>query len=326
MNYITTVIEDSSIGGFGHVFYDILTSYIISKMFNNVEYVHTDIVSLGDIHHKGIKTGYKDDSYNWETFLQFGKNELRMNDIENLNLHKYEIHICTPFKSMDLEALTKIIASRENTLFLLKNNNRIYLNEIYYLKRNIYDNIFFSLKEKARHLKKITNSTTKKEIDIVMHIRRGDWDWQPLDYNINMINIIKTIYDKKDYKITVLSLGNEKQMNEIKNKLSLLDSNIVFNFNTDVFETFSLIYNADIVIGGHSNFPKIITMFSDNIFIYLPYKDGVIPALGVNNEFKNCYLGTQPELFDVEHRFETDIYCKKNINQIIEKLKMCKTL
>ena len=61
-------------------------------------------------------------------------------------------------------------------------------------------------------------------------------------------------------------------------------------------------------------------MFSNNIFIYLPYKDGIIPALGNYNNFELYYLGKYPELFDIENRIETDIYCKKNIKLIINKL------
>ena len=131
------------------------------------------------------------------------------------------------------------------------------------------------------------------------------------------------VIDKnKEYEINIYSLGNKNQLEEIKNELKCLDNNIICHFNTDVFSTFKDIYNADIIVGGYSNFPKIITMFSNNILIYLPYNDGIIPALGVNNEFRFNYLGEHPEIFDKEHRIETDIYCKKNRELIIEKLQL----
>tara|TARA_B100001105_G_C22327350_1_gene415295 strand:- start:44 stop:1024 length:981 start_codon:yes stop_codon:yes gene_type:complete len=322
MPYITTIIENKymSVGGFGHIFYDVLSSYIISHLFN-LTYVYSPIISLGNEHHTGINFGSRNDDIVWDDFLKFNKDETTIEDILHLPLKKIEINLCKPFKSINITKLEKFIKSYDdNTLFILTNNNRVYLNELYYINSDIYVKVFHNLKTKLGHLKYPNKNDNK--IKIAIHIRRGDWDWQPLSYNIEFIKLWKSlIIDKNiDYEINIYSLGKQKQLDEIKNKLDCLDNNIIYYFNTDVYSTFKDIYNADIVIGGHSSFSKIITLFSNNLFIYLPYNDGVIQALGVNNEFKLNYLGNYPELFDIENRIETDIYCKKNKELIIQKI------
>ena len=186
------------------------------------------------------------------------------------------------------------------------------MNEVYYFNRPCYTKIFENLKSKLKHLETPKNN----ELTIAMHIRRGDWDWQPLSYNIEFIKLLRSVVVDRPYRINVYSLGTEQQLEEIR-MLSQLDENITFHFNTDVFETFSGIYNADIVVGGHSNFPKTITMFSHNKFVYLPYKDGITRALGSHQKSELYYLGHYPELFDEDNRIETDVYCQKNREAIM---------
>lgn len=323
MLYITTIIENKymQIGGFGHIFYDILSSYIIAHLFN-LTYVYSPIISLGNEHHTGINSGSRNDDITWDTFLKFNKDEISIDDLNHLSLKKIEINLCEPFKSIDIKKLEKFIKSYDDeTLFILTNNNRVYLNELYYINNDIYTKVLHNLKTKLEHLKYPNKDHNK--IKIAIHIRRGDWDWQPLSYNIEFIKLWKSIvrYKNIKYEINIYSLGKKTQLEEIKNKLDFLDNNIIYHFNTDIFDTFREIYNADIVVGGHSNFPKIISLFSNNIFIYLPYNDGIIRALGVNNKFRLYYLGEHPEIFDKEHRIETDIYCKKNRELIIQKIK-----
>ena len=318
MKYITAIVEPKymEVGGFGHVFYDVLTAYIISKLLN-IKFVYSPISSLGAEHHSGLSFGSTRDKITWDTFLQFNNDELNISDIESLNLNKVEINLCEPFTSMTIQEIETAIKSYDdNTLFILTNNNRMYLNELYYFKNDIYNQVFSNLKNKLAHLKKPRD---KESVIIAMHIRRGDWDCQPLSYNVEFIKLWQAINKDRSYKINIYSLGTEEQLQQIAD-LKTLDKNISFYFDTDVFETFSDIYNSDIVVGGHSNFAKIITMFSDNVFIYLPYNDGIIPALGVNNTFELYHLGHYPELFDEENRIETDIYCKKNRQLLIKKL------
>ena len=319
MKYITVIIDKKymQVGGVGHILYDVISAYIISHLFN-LQFVYNPINSLGNKHHTGEINGYTKDNFNWDSFLQLNKNELSMHDTKNLNLDKVTINLCNPFKSVNIKQLETFIQSHnDNTLFILTNNNRIYLNELFYFNNDIYTRVISNMKKKLSHLK---NYKQTKTIIISMHIRRGDWSSQPISYNIEFIKLLNIIYKNINYQLNVYSIGIESQLNEIKNNLTPLNKNITFYFNTNVFETFSSIYNSDIVVGGYSNFPKIITMFSNNIFIYLPNNDGIIPALGVNRSFKTYHLGNYPEQFNKEKRIETDIYCNKNKDIIINKL------
>jgi len=148
-----------------------------------------------------------------------------------------------------------------------------------------------------------------------MHIRRGDWTSQPLEYNVNIMHILLSINSNIDYNINIYSLGTDEQLNEIHNALAPLSDKIIFHFNTDIYDTFKDILNSDIIIGGHSNFPKIISLFNTNSIIFLPYHDGIVQPLGTQKRHKLYYLGNNIEAYN--NRIETNIYCKKNKNEIL---------
>lgn len=311
MRYIVADPKYRVSGGLGHIFHEVLSSYIIAHLYD-LKFVYSPLESLGDQHHSGKNHGYKEDSVQWDSFLRFSDGETLLGDM--MDLTRVEINLCNPFDSIDNKQLGDFIQrhSDDNILFVLTNNNRVYLNEVYYFNRPCYTKIFENLKSKLKHLETPKNN----ELTVAMHIRRGDWDWQPLSYNIEFIKLLRSVVVDRPYRINVYSLGTDQQMEEIR-MLSQLDENITFHFNTDVFETFSGIYNADIVVGGHSNFPKTITMFSHNKFVYLPYKDGITRALGNHQKSELYYLGHYPELFDEDNRIETDVYCQKNREAIM---------
>jgi len=162
------------VGGFGHVFYDVLSSYIISHLFN-LKFVYSNIDTLDDNYHKtcGKKNPNKFNKTSWDSFLQFNNNELNMKNIEHLKLNKVYINLVKPFHSINLNILEEFINKHKNTLFILTNNNRVLLNEIYHLKRDKYEEIITKLKNKLLHLKKEKDNYI---LNIAIHIRRGNWD------------------------------------------------------------------------------------------------------------------------------------------------------
>jgi hypothetical protein len=316
VNYITTIISDKymSIGGFGHVFYDVLSSFIIAHLFN-LKFVYSPIDSLNDNYHRksGKKNPKKFGRIVWDDFLKFSNNELQIKDIKKLNLQEVKINLCKSFFSIKINKLEELFKNKDNTLFILTNNNRIYLNEIYHQKRNKYNIIIKKLKQKLVHLKENNKNINNKVISL--HIRQGDWCNVPLVYYTNFLNLV----DTSKYIINIFSVGNRKQMNNIRNIFSKY-KDINYYLNTDVFDTFKKIYNSDIVVGGQSNFPKIITIFSNNIFIYLPYKDGECKSLGVNKKFKKYHLGNNLESFDEKNRIMTNLKITMNNKLILDNL------
>jgi len=303
--FITTIVEEEymSIGGFGHVFYDVLTAMFIAELCD-IEYVHSPITTLGVQHHIGSNPGYTDDSVSWDTFLGF--------NIQSLpDLPKIKINFCDPFMSMDIDYVKNIILQQtKDVLFVQCNNCRIYPNEMYNYDQDVYLNVINKLRDQTYYLKHKTNT-----VNIAMHIRRGDWTSQPLDYNVNIIHILQSIDSNVDYNLNIYSLGTDEQLNEIRDILTPLSDRIIFHFNTDIYDTFKEILNADLVIGGHSNFPKIISLFNNNPIVFLPYHDGIVQPLGTQKRHKLYYLGNNIEAYN--NRIETNIYCKKNKNEIL---------
>lgn len=296
MKFITTIVEEEymSVGGFGHVFYDVLTSMFIAELCN-IQYLHSPMSSLGDQHHKGTNPGFTGDSITWDKFLNFTVNELP-------DLPRVKVNFCKPFLSMNIEQVIKFVNSQpDDTLFIQCNNCRIYPNEVYNYNRDVYYRVINKLRSNVKHLKQ--NNEDKR---IAFHIRRGDWCSQPLSYCCKIINLVNNY----DYKIDIYSLGTDLQMEELISVLGELSDKITFHINIDVFSTFVGILNANIVIGGHSNFPKIITLFGESPLIFLPYNDGIVPPLGDNKYFNLYHLGSQLEAYS--NRIETDVHCTKN--------------
>ncbi len=311
VNYITTIIskEYMSVGGFGHVFYDVLTAYILAEKYN-LKFVYSPIDSLSDDYHRIVgkkRKIHKIKKISWDNFLKLDNNELNIKDIEKLNLSKEKINLCKSFFSFPLIKFENIIRNKNNTLFILTNNNRVYLNEIYHLDKNLFNRIYKKLKNKLLHLESKNHKKT-----LALHIRQGDWTNVPIKYYQNFLNL----YDTSKYEINIFSVGSCKQMNNIKNLLK--DYEVNYYLNTDVFDTFKKIYNSDIIVAGQSNFPKIIALFSKAKLIYLPYKDGECKPLGINRKFKLYHLGTKPELFDEKNRIFTNISCNLNRDKILE--------
>ena len=165
MNYITTIIssEYMQIGGFGHIFHDLLTSYIISHMVKNLKFVYYPISSLGDDHHKNLKHDDIFNKINWDSFLKFSENEIHFNDIKDKVNNIINIKLCDPFMTFTIDKFTEIIKNKTNTLFVITQNNRIHINEIYYTNNDIYNNEQFILwKKKWEHRSKLNNNSSEK--------------------------------------------------------------------------------------------------------------------------------------------------------------------
>jgi hypothetical protein len=320
MNYITVIIdpEKMNVGGIAQIMNDVLSAYILSHLLDNYTYAHYPILSLTDDFYrdtdpeKYTNTKYHDTQTNWEELLQFGKNEVPYDQVKHMNL--VHVNIVESFTTFTLDQFQRRYESYENTLFVLTNNNRIYLNEIRTTNPQAYNLISNKLFRKLKHLKIVKHSTIP--ITIGMHIRRGDWDTQPIEYNIRMIQLFQK-HLELPFKIYVYAIGDQTQLKKIRYALNATKADIEFRFNTNVFDTFQELYNADIIIGGHSCFPKIIAMFSKNILFYIPFNDGIIDVSHENVAKQVHQWGRAAEEWDTHRMIMTDIYCKLNRNIIL---------
>lgn len=317
MKYIAVEIEFDKlqIGGFGHILHDVLSAYLIARLTGST-YVHYPFKSLGDDYHRDRTVGagkydsqvQTDRRVSWDEFTRFGEGEVQIEDVRHLPTRA--LSPVQPFSSIPIEDLENLMAE-DDVLYLLHNNNRVLLEEVYAHDRELFDSIMPELKAKFIHLCRPPSAVPTAAI----HIRRGDWDWQPLTYDVNMIQLLDD-----DYDIVVHSLGSEDQLQEIRDVLGPLSPRIQFRFNEPVMDTIIALYNADVVIGGHSGFPKMITTFSDNLFIYLPYNDGETQVLG-GPRFPVGWHGRAPEEYETHRRIRTNIRVLRNRDLIERRLK-----
>ena len=118
-------------------------------------------------------------------------------------------------------------------------------------------------------LDKIIYKPNKKENVVVIHIRRGDLNKEPLSYSYNVLH---KIYDESDFqikKIIVVSFGTDNQKNEIINTFKEFED-IQLEFNTDTIESFKYFLDAHILITA-SSLSKLGGYYSNGIKIHLPY-------------------------------------------------------
>ena len=172
---------------------------------------------------------------------------------------------------------------KNNIIYCLKNNNRIYLFDLYsyevngIVKKNTTKNIINNLRE-AYFLKHELEKSKKKIINV--YIRRGDLYLNMLNKNIDddyfkfeftffnyIYNILCNKYDfENKYIFNIISAGTQSEMNEIINNY-VNYKNINFIFNKPEDYVFKLIVNSDLLIFTSSSFPFTASLYSDGIII-----------------------------------------------------------
>jgi hypothetical protein len=311
MWYIT---YDNWNGGLAHNFCDLLTSLVISKIFN-IEYVHCEMY-LSDkpegFWGQVIKHMKNNNSIisknNWERnmfpepellrhFFNFKGKNIKLEDFykDNTNCKVVDIYNGTGFKFITLEEINNFLNKydrNETILFHLTKNNRIWLWEFYDLcNRNIIDiNLFNNIRNELKSNLNYKPIIQKNTLSI--HIRKGDCEGDDINWSYNVLkNIQKT--HKLD-KINIYSMGSEEQMNQIEfffNSIGI--ENIEYKFNIDTIQTIKEMMNSEILISSPIGFfSKTIGYFSDNIKFY-------------DNDHNGYNIFTRGKLFQWEK------YCQK---------------
>jgi hypothetical protein len=327
MWYIT---YDNWNGGLAHNFFDLLTTLIISKIFN-IEYIHCDMYldGRGSAWDVVVKEMENDNNKRWErlmfdtnlrTFFNFkGENKT----IENINKENNKCKVINIGKSpsfgfITLEEINNILQRfnrKETLLFRLVNNNRIWLWTFYDLcNRNIIDiNLFNEIRNKLKY--NFPYKPTLQKNTISIHIRKGDCD-DPLELGYNILKNIKKNY--KIDKINIYSMGTEKQMNEISNFYTSKNiDNIEYKFNLNTIQTIKEMMSTEILICSCIGyFSKMIGYFTDTIKFYsFFFRDK-----SNGNFFLEASLANyQPENYEVKdnelYNFSINmIKCDKNGN------------
>ena len=183
-------------------------------------------------------------------------------------------YIHTPFKKISQsynqeESLNKfigipIIDFKDNinisekfskTVHYSQNPSNYYTNEVLKILRNYYYS---------------TPKPSIENIDIAIHIRRGDVDFKthPRRYtsNIHYNKIIKYFNSKyPNYNIVIFSEGSLEDFNKIKGK------NISFRLNENIEKTFHSLVSSKIFVMAKSSFSYSAALLNTNDIYYINF-------------------------------------------------------
>ena len=179
-------------------------------------------------------------------------------------------YIHTPFSKMDhgvdINKANKFIGIQSKYIIRDISSSIIkkpYIHEVHYSKS---PSIYYtdSVLKYIRECYYSTNKPIIENIDIAIHIRRGDIikDGKHAKRYINngiylkIINKLKNLYP--DYTITVFSEGNYNDFKDIG-----LNENC-FRLNTDIFETFHSLVSSKILVMGFSSFSYCAAIINTN--------------------------------------------------------------
>ncbi len=279
--------------GLGHMFYMHLTPYIIALIFD-LEHLSTPFITGSDERHDGRSRNFlsaqkRISTTNWENFFNFGKGEELLSHLGDCK--KITLPLKKPFLSYGLPELRKFFDKydrNENLIFLVQNSNRILPGEFQSwcmtdeVPRNLYARFIMNLREKCIYKSKIISGL------LVVHIRRGDAPRLPLDYYKRVLDMV--LMDAKVFKIVILSLGTSAQMAAIKTYfqkhfIEKKDILVSFQLNIDAIDSFRIMMDAEILIGGYSSFPKVAGLYSDGKKYFVPFtltNGGEIPSYDSN--------------------------------------------
>ena len=117
-------------GGMGHSLTDYLSSYIVSKLYPDVIFLHNKLRFNVEIQKNlGFSMDLEEDPYLWNDFLNLDYFDKKINQ-DNIK-HKF-ICMSADYMSIDLNNLNNIINEvvKNDIIYCLTNNNRIYLYDL----------------------------------------------------------------------------------------------------------------------------------------------------------------------------------------------------
>ncbi len=262
-------IKNGGLGGLGHMFYLYVTSIIIALIFD-LEHVYFPFHTAGTTKHQ---KEFSPEKLNWESLLNFEKNEKHISEL--IQSKRCYLPFKKQFGNVELKELEEFFSKHdrnEDIVFLVGNSNRINIGDFYSWCRNkLVDKTLYN-----QFIKLLRSNCVYKANpvpgSIVIHIRRGDvmLNREPLEYFRSALEKILLDTEMKNPKITILSLGTRSEMDEIKNYFSDFNG-IEYKLNSNTIESFKLMMDAEILLGGKSSFPKVAGLYSDNKKYILPF-------------------------------------------------------
>jgi hypothetical protein len=219
-------------------------------------YVHTP---FGQIAHNTDNDS--DWEYKWEKFLNLGKGEVFIDDVAKSGV-----------EVIDLSELSKLSLYKPDTLYTVSQCHK-YAN--FFPDR--YSTLTDTFKAKYLASDKISYNlnTSSEEINVAVHIRRGDINSSGLNsirYTDNEF-ISKIIYQIIENLsqlglnacVNIYSQGKKENFGKLQNL------NVNFHLDQCVFTTFNSLVKADILVMSKSTLSYTAALLSEGIKIYDPF-------------------------------------------------------
>ncbi len=250
--------------GIGHQFYNWVVAWQLAYYYD-LQFVHAPF--CGDHTEPQITVPVK----RWEKFLGFGQDEIKESQLSE-NIHRIKLPRLPWEKDLWLQnTCNNPIWKRnieqydnDNTLFECAKNQFIRLDPVCLQHNKLIVKYW-----QARQEQPIKSTFNDTELNIAIHIRRGDVTpnnsakdrWMNISVYINIINQIYSIYGNR----AVFHIYSDGTYNDIKELVCL--SNIVLHLKEDVFSTFHHMIIADILVVGKSSFSALAGHLCSNIKI-----------------------------------------------------------
>ncbi|NJN11917.1 MAG: hypothetical protein HC836_29305 [Richelia sp. RM2_1_2] len=226
-----------------------------------IKYVHTPFKNIQ--HNNENKSDWEK---SWEEFFGLGKGELKIDELD-----------LSCINSIQISDVSQIPLNTSGNLYIVSQCHDY---------ANLFPNRYKNLKEKLieKYLscskdKYLSNVYDSTNLNIVLHIRRGDITSKGNSSErytsndvINYIlqNIISSISNLNlKCSINIYSQGQPEEFKKIIDKYQ--NYNINMHLNECVFQTFHGLVNADILLMSKSTFSYTAALLSRGIKIYEPF-------------------------------------------------------
>jgi hypothetical protein len=307
--YVTTNLDKCDKGGVGHMFNDVITSYIIGELYGLT------------VLHYPFRTDHYHGTDNWEDFFKFYLDQptywwgdTRQRDRQ----HCEEFEFCEPphndgheyFYYFSKQELDKwFLDPKPDTIYTVTRSNRVLLTDVYVWEKQglisdgIYKKLMCMLKNKYRRTHPYQKRSDKTIIAV--HIRRRDQYCEGQEQYSRKVLDILTGRLKKPAEVKIFTNGSADDTKQFMKEFQGAGFPMTVEFHKST-TTFEILADADISIMGRSAFPKLAGTFSDGIKIYqkgyIGNTEPVPPRLGA--EFEDRDQSWLP--IDMDYDFDSD--------------------
>lgn len=131
---------------------------------------------------------------------------------------------------------------KDNKINYLTNNYRIQMFDLYYYELNnlVSKNTTLNIINKLKKNFYLIHKKKEKKKIFNIYLRSGDRKINKKDFSImsNMFKIIYKLININNFDINIISAGNLKDINIIKNEYKLYNVNFLFNKKNNIFSIY----------------------------------------------------------------------------------------